>query len=364
MVSLRETRAFKFWQRYEHHLGVGALAVGFTFDVFLAKSPASVVDNILLVSYLFIAATIIILLNIAPVRRRRAQGVSEPFILLLMLQFCFGGLASNLLVLYGKSGTLAADAIFVALLATLVFSNEYLRSRYAQLRLNIGIYYFLLLTYCIIAAPTFIFHTIGPGTFLLSGALSVAVMALFLSILFAAVLRGARKQTHEIAMMIAIIFVIFNGLYFLNIIPPVPLSLKSIGIYHSVLRYSSGDYLVMYEPAPWYEFWQDTSPIFTYTAGDSAYCFSSVYAPAELNTPIYHRWEYYDPVAKSWQTISRISYSIAGGRPEGYRGFSVITLANPGAWRCDVETASGALIGRSTFTAVPGTVGTLASTTL
>ncbi len=364
MVSLRETRAFKFWERYEHHLGVGAVALGFAFDVFLAKSPASVVDNILLVSYLFIAATIIILLNIAPVRRRRAQGVNEPFIFLLMLQFCFGGLASNLLVLYGKSGTLAADAIFVALLATLVFSNEYLRSRYAQLRLNIGIYYFLLLTYCIIAAPTFIFHTIGPGTFLLSGLISLAVMALFLVILFAAVLRGARKQTHQIVTMVAIIFVIFNGLYFLQVIPPVPLSLKNIGIYHSVLRYSSGDYLALYEPSPWYEFWRDTSSTFTYAQGESAYCFSSVYAPAELDTPIYHRWEYYDAAAKSWQTVARISYSIAGGRPQGYRGFSVITIANPGEWRCDVETANGALIGRSTFTAVPGSVGALASTTL
>lgn len=364
MVSLRESRAFKFWQRYEHHLGVGALAVGFTFDVFLAKSPASIVDNTLLVSYLFIAATIIILLNIAPVRRRRERGVSEPFIFLLILQFCFGGLASNLLVLYGKSGTLAADAFFVALLAMLVFGNEYLRSRYAQLRFNIGVYYFLLLTYCIIAVPTFIFHAVGPGVFLLSGLISLAVMVVFLTILFAAVLRGAPKQAHQIVMMVAIIFVVFNGLYFLQVIPPVPLSLKSIGIYHSVLRYSSGDYLALYEPPPWYEFWQDTSPAFTYAPGESAYCFSSVYAPAQLDTPIYHRWEYYDPAAKSWETISRISYPITGGRPAGYRGFSVITLTNPGAWRCDVETESGALIGRTTFTAVPGMVGSLASTTL
>ena len=365
MPSIRESRAFKFWEKYEHHLGVGALAVGFAFDVILAKSPANVVDNILLVSYLFIAATIIILLNIAPVRRRRADGQSEPFVFLLILQFCFGGLASNMLVLYGKSGTVAADAIFVAMLLALVLGNEYLRSRYAQLRFNIGMYYFLLLTYCIIAGPTWVFHSIGTMSFLLSGLISLVVIAVFLIILFAAVLRGAerQKEMHQIGVMVAVMFVVFNGLYFLQIIPPVPLSLKDIGIYHSVLKYSSGDYLAIYEPAPWYAFWQDTSSNFHYTAGESAYCFSSVYAPAKLDTPIYHVWQEYDAASKSWQTVARVSFPIAGGRPDGYRGFSVVTIS-AGQWRCDVETASGALVGRTSFTAVPGSAAGLANTTL
>jgi hypothetical protein len=365
MPQIQDSRAFKLWQRYEHYLGVGALLTGFAFDVFLAKSPASVVDNILLVSYLFISATIIMLLNIAPVRRRREAGLSEPLVLLLMLQFCFGGLASNMFVLYSKSGTFAADAFFVAILLSLVFGNEFLRNRYAQLRFNIGVYYFLLATYCTIAAPTFILHSIGARSFLESGAISLAVMAVFLCILFVAVLRGSNRQKHlrDISIMVASLFVIFNGLYFLNIIPPVPLSLKDIGIYHSVLKYSSGDYAATYEPGPWYQFWQDTSPTFTYTAGESAYCFSSVYAPAKLDTPIEHVWEQYDQSAKSWEVVARVSFAIAGGRQDGYRGFSVVPLSAPGAWRCDVETSSGALIGRTSFTAVQGTPA-LSSTTL
>ena len=357
---------FRFWKRYEHHVGVGALLIGFSFDLFLAKSPASVVDNILLVSYLFIAATIIILLNIAPVRRRREAGIAEPLVFLLILQFCFGGLASNMFVLYSKSGTIAADAFFIGLLLVLVFSNEFLRSRYAQLRFNVGVYYFLLLTYCTIAAPTFIFHSIGQKSFLLSGAISVAVITVFLLVLFAAVLRGAerKKRLRDISLMVVAMFTIFNGLYFLNIIPPVPLSLKTIGIYHSVLKYSSGDYMVMYEPGAWYEFWQDTSPVFTYTVGDSAYCFSSVYAPAALDTPIDHVWEWYNPSTKSWEEMARVSFDIAGGRQGGYRGFSEFPLSSTGQWRCNVETSSGALIGRTTFTAVQGTAPVLDSATL
>src|SRR6266404_3066807 len=191
-------RAVAFWQKYEHHLGVGALAVGFTFDVFLAKSPESITDNILLLTYLFVAASFIIILNLQ--RRRRSaitigeEKTAEPLVLLLVLQFCFGGLASNLLVLYGKSGTLAGSAVFIIMLVALVFGNEYLRSRYAQLRFNVAVYYFLLLTYCVIAAPTFIFHSIGPGVFFLSGLISLGVMAVFCLALFTAVLRGNRKH--------------------------------------------------------------------------------------------------------------------------------------------------------------------------
>ncbi len=200
-----------------------------------------------------------------------------------------------------KAGRSPAALFFILLLIALVFGNEYLRSRYSQLRFNIIVYYFLMLTYCIIAAPTFIFHSIGAGSFLLSGAISLVAITLYLGILFLAVLRGdKRKQLRDIAMYILILFAIFNGFYFLNIIPPVPLSLKDIGVYHSILKYSSGDYLAMYEPVPWYQFWRDTDKTFRFAAGQSAYCFSSVYAPTNLDTPIDHKWEHYNDQTKEW----------------------------------------------------------------
>ncbi len=350
MVNIRETRIFKWWEKYEHHLGVGALVVGFTFDVLIAKNPESIADNILLVSYLFISAAIIVLLNLH--KHRKAE--ADPLFLLLILQFCFGGLTSNMLVLYGKSGTLAGSAVFIAMMVALIFGNEYLRGRYAHLRFNIAVYYFLLLTYCVMAAPTFIFHSISPGIFFLSGVISLLVMAVFGFVLFTLVLRGSYVQLKQMVASVLGIFIIFNALYFFDIIPPVPLSLKHIGVYHSVLRSSAGDYLVIYESSPWYVFWRDTSAQFNYEPGQSAYCFSSVYAPTQLSTPIYHIWEKYNTESKGWEVMSKVSYGISGGRASGYRGFSATASLTPGKWRCDVETGSGALIGRITFTAVEG----------
>lgn len=348
-------RIFKFWQRYEHHIGVGALAVGFTFDLWLAKRPDSLIDNALLLSYLFIAGALIIILNLRETRRKEQTSV-EPLFLLLILQFCFGGLASNLLVLYGHSGTLAGSALFLGILVVLIFGNEYLRGRYTLLRFNVAVYYFLLLTYCVIAVPTFIFHSVGTLVFIASGVISLGVIAAFLGLLYVAVLRKTARGLYDVSILVATIFCLFNGLYFLDIIPPVPLSMKNIGVYHTVLKQSGGGYFATYETPEWYAFWRDTSAVYTLGSGvgsATASCFSSVFAPTGLNTAVYHRWEEYDPAAGEWQTMAQVSFPISGGRDAGYKGYSLKTVV-PGQWRCDVETASGALIGRVSFDVVAG----------
>lgn len=340
-------RFIEFGRSYERRLSAVAMVVGFVFDLFLAKRPDSIVDNVLLLSYLFIAGSIIVLLNLRMTRQE--QQSAKPLLLLFILQFCFGGLASNLLVLYGHSGTLAGSAFFIALLVAMLVGNEFLQSRYAHLRFNVGVYYLLLLTYCIIALPTFVLHAIGWRAFLLSGAVSLVVVSVFLTVLLLAVFRGAKRQLYEVCVIVLGIFLVFSGFYFLNVIPPVPLSLKEIGIYHSLAKDSSGNYRGSYEAAPWYVFWRDTSDRYTIIPGESAYCFSAVFAPSELTAPIYHRWEYYNEPTRHWLTIARVAFPITGGRAEGYRGFSTKTKLAVGAWRCSVETAGGQLIGRITF---------------
>ncbi len=363
-MDIRSTWAFKFWQRYEHHINVAALVVGFLFDLWVAKRPDSTFNNILLLSYLFIAGAFIIILNLREMRRKEGRS-AEPLFLLLVLQFCFGGLASNLLVLYGHSGTLGGSAIFVGMLVALVFGNEYFRNRYTLLRFNIATYYFLLLTYAIVAVPTFLVHSIGTGVFLLSCLMSVLYIAGFLAILFYAVLQGNRaKQLFDVSSLVGLILVVFVGLYFLNIIPPVPLSLKDIGIYHSVLKRSDGTYIALYEPTSWWEIWRDTASSYSIGTTQSAFCYASVFAPSALEAPVYHKWEYLNPASGEWEVRSRVAFPVQGGRDEGYRGFSVKTALTPGEWRCDVETAQGALIGRVSFTATTASEPKLSQTVL
>jgi len=355
--------AVSLWQRYERHIGLGAVYGGFTFDLILVNSPENIGDNVLLLGYLVLAAVIIVLLNMRSRAQMDRENRTEPLVLLFILQFCFGGLASNLLILYGKSGTFAGSALFIGLLVAFIFGNEFLKNRYAQLQFNIAVYYFLVLTYLTIALPTFVLHAIGAKVFLISGAASLFVIGLFLAAIFVFVFK--RKQARrmwEVSAWVGAIFLIFNGLYFLNIIPPVPLGLKDIGMYHTLVR-TGTNYTATYEAPAWYVFWRKTSTTYTAVSGTQAYCFSAVYAPSALSASVVHRWEKYDEVGKTWQTRSVVSFPINGGRENGYRGWSNKGDLVAGRWRCSVETTRGQLIGRYVFEVIESAASPALSTT-
>ena len=358
-------KAVSLWQRYERHISLGAVFGGFTFDLFFVTGPDNVIDNLLLLGYLFLAAVIIVLLNVRSRAQMDRASRTEPLVLLFVLQFCFGGLASNLLILYGKSGTFAGSALFIGLLVAFIFGNEFLKNRYAQLQFNVAVYYFLVLTYLTIALPTFVLHAIGAQAFLISGVVSLIVIGVFLAAIFIFVFKRKQPQRMwEVSAWVGVIFLLFNGLYFLNIIPPVPLGLKDIGMYHTLVRQGS-NYMATYEAPPWYVFWRTTSSTYTTVAGQNSYCFSAVYAPSALSASVVHRWEQYDAVAKEWQARSVVSFPINGGREGGYRGWSNKAELVAGKWRCNVETTRGQLIGRITFDVVEAaTLPALSTTTL
>ena len=359
------SKAVSFWQRYERHISLGAVFGGFAFDLILVNSPENVGDNLLLLGYLFVAAVIIVLLNIRSRAQMDRENRTEPLVLVFILQFCFGGLASNLLVLYGKSGTFAGSALFIGLLVAFIFGNEFLKNRYAQLQFNVAVYYFLVLTYLTIALPTFVLHAIGAQAFLISGVVSLIVIGVFLAVIFIFVFkRKQERRMWEVSAWVGVIFFIFNGLYFLNVIPPVPLGLKDIGVYHTLVR-QGATYAATYEAPAWYVFWRNTAGVYTSVPGQQAYCFSAVYAPSALSASVVHRWEQYDAATKEWQSRSVVSFPINGGRENGYRGWSNKGDLVAGQWRCNVETTRGQLIGRITFDVVEAaTLPALSTTTL
>lgn len=346
--------------QHERHVALGALVLGFIFDSLTLNRPDQLLDNTILLTYIVIAGGTILLMSMRAARGS-VEGRIAPF-LPLVLQFCFGSLASGLLVLYFRSGTFAQSLIFFGILAALLIGNEFLKSRYAQFRFNIAIYYLLLFCYVAMTTPVLL-RSIGPGIFLISGVVSVALIGGYLWLLYVSARKEMAQHVRPAAGIVAAIFVLFNILYFVNVIPPVPLALKDIGIYHSLLRKADGSYVALYEPRAWFEVWRATNSRYVLTDSKSAFCFSSVFAPADLDTPIYHKWEYKNSQGE-WEVRSRVSFDISGGRADGYRGWSVKSSLVEGEWRCSVETAQGSLIGRVGFTVIEAAAPALSQKTL
>lgn len=332
------------YKSYLPYVPTAALVFGFFFDILTLNRPDELFENIVIVGYLLLSAIVMVLLQ----ARNESTNENKRLILLSLLQFSFGNLASGLMILYSHSGTPAGGAIFIGMLASLLLGNEIFKNRYARTHMRVTIWFILLLTYCGLIIPI-VLSEIGALVFLVSVVFALAITYVLIQIL-ALVAQGSFSKTHRnIQLTIVMISIIFSGLYFLNLIPPVPLALKHIGIYHDVER--SGDiYRTVSESPEWYKFWRNTNKTLNQSPNAPVFCFTSVFAPNNLKTEIRHRWEKYDVSTKTWTTIARIPFPITGGRENGFRGYTRTSQVTEGLWRCSVETSRGALIGRTEFT--------------
>lgn len=138
-------------------------------------------------------------------------------------------------------------------------------------------------------------------------------------------------------------------LYFLNIIPAVPLSLQEGGVYHSVIR-SNSDLFLGQEEIDRRTFARFRTPVYHITSSDSGvYFFSAVNAPAELTAPLSHVWEYYDADTNVWLPSSTIPFTLAGGRENGYRAYSYKENSTEGLWRVSVKVGGNRIVGQVKF---------------
>jgi hypothetical protein len=333
---------------YMRYVSPASLVAGVIADnLFLAKRVDLLLTNALLFSYLILAGLSIMLMNLIETGTlRRAYLVKALPLLPVVAQFAFGGLFSAYFSLYSRSAAISVSWIFVLLIVALIIGNERFAHFYARFSVQISIYFTVLFSFLIFFLPV-VAHRIGDTMFLISGALALALITCFLTLLFR-LMPVMREHRTRVARAIAIIYVVFNVLYFTNAIPPLPLSLKDAGAYHGITRI--GDtYHLLAEPSHWYDALL-LRHIVHVVPGGSVYVYSAIFAPSGLSTVIVHQWQRYDAAAGAWQTVSTLRFSIFGGRDGGYRGYSQKDNVTPGKWRVNVLTQYGQVVGRVSFT--------------
>jgi hypothetical protein len=151
----------------------------------------------------------------------------------------------------------------------------------------------------------------------------------------------------RIAFGVVAVYIAMNVVYFTNTLPPLPLALVRVGVYHGV-KHTGGQYVAQTESEPWYTSF-GVPAVLHVPAGQPLYAYSAVFAPTQLNTRIVHRWRRYDEKRGHWQTLSTVSFPINGGRDGGYRGYTIKRNPQPGDWRVDIDTSEGHIIGRIAF---------------
>lgn len=334
--------------RFERPISSLSLVAGFVFDIVTLKRVDTWWENLWVFGHIIIVGVFILLLH---TKKHTVGDEEDPskaaFWYVNILQFFFGGILSTYLVFYFRSGDIFVTWPFILLLVGAFWANESLKRHYVRLSFQLSLFFLSIYSFAIFLVPVVV-RSINAWVFVLSGLLSLGLIVLFMFLLFHLSKDKFSQGKGMIVPSIAGIFLIFNFLYFTNLIPPIPLSLKDAGVYHNVYKNNEGNYEVRQENHTWWDYFT-FYPKFSVISGEPVYIYSAIFSPSGFDLNIVHEWQYYDSAHTRWITDSNINLSVVGGRESGFRTFSLRRNLAPGKWRVNIKTSRGQTMGHVRF---------------
>ena len=149
--------------------------------------------------------------------------------------FSFGALFSGFIIFYTRSGSLLTSWPFILAMLLLMLGTEFRKKYFEKLRLQIVIFYLAIISWMTFFIPV-VFKKMGDDIFLLSTFASLIVIGLFFILLKKINPLKFNLNKKKLVHSVTLILLVFNLFYFLNIIPPIPLSLKYQAVYYEVSR--------------------------------------------------------------------------------------------------------------------------------
>ena len=259
-----------------------------------------------------------------------------------LVHFLMGALLNLYAIFYFKSSSLLVSFGFLGLLVVVLLANEFRRVKSLGLPFKFALLSLCFLSFAAYLLPVLI-GSIGLTTFLASMLVGSVPLA-------AAAWRAppgkfalARRQ---ILVPLGCVVIGFLTFYLFRLIPPVPLSIPFIGVYHQVEKTEAG-YRLSHERPAW-RLWHNGDQDFRAQPGDKIYVFFRVFSPARFSDQVQMRWHWKDP-ARGWTLHDSIPIRITGGREQGFRGYGFKSNYQRGEWKVQVETTDGREIGRVYF---------------
>ncbi len=340
-VKLRE-----LLEQYERHLSVGSTIFAFIVDSFTLVRVDMFLTNFLLFAYLIMVGIGITLIHMRDEGTLKKISEEAYRWILIATHFSFGGLFGRFLIYYSRSGSLYASWPLLLIFLGFLIGNEFAHKHQARLVLQVNFFFLAIFSYMIFFVPL-LAGQMGARLFILSGLISLSIIYFFIAVLATAVPKRVEDKNQTLFTSTALILIIINILYFRNIIPPIPLALREVEVYHSVAKTSTG-YDVIGENKTFYDYFHPYETVHI-ISGDPVYIYSAVFAPTNFDASVVHVWQVYDPDNNSWVDTARIQFPIVGGQDYGYRGYSLKNNVTPGLWRVNIETVRGQIIGTIKF---------------
>jgi hypothetical protein len=330
--------------RYEHWLMPILIFWGFIYHYATFKVIPIEEVLYLVFAYLALATLAIIFIHLYDQGKITKKLHYIRLFMPLALQFGLGSVIGGVAIFYWFSGSIFTSWPFIVLILLLIITIEAFKHHLEKPVVQFSLYTFATFVLLAVALPYFL-RSLSPWLFVMAGIISIGLVIILLYITKSSPVIARQKRAVIISSIT--IFVIMNFLYFANLIPPVPLSIREVGVYHSVTR-TGKDYLVTAEPQ---HFWKDLRliPIIHLGPAERAYVFTAIYSPTDLDTTIVHDWQRYDTTKQAWTSMSQISFQVLGGRQDGYRGYTLKNNLPAGQWRVLVKTPRGQVLGRLRF---------------
>jgi len=336
--------------RFGHHATTILFFVGFAFDMFLLPDIDDPISRLIGLGYIGIIGLLILFREWLVSRNKASAREQQLYSLSTFGIAYFSGSALSFVCVYAiRSAAFSVSWPLLLLLALCVFANEFISTHQFRFTLDVGVMLIALLFFIIFHLPI-VLKVQNDFTFVASLILSAVVSIIYLY--FLQFTSDSAKEEAPRHYALAIGIPMFVGmLYFLNVIPAVPLSLNSSGVYHSVTR--AGDVFIGERENDTRFFKELGTTVYHLTPEDSGvYFYSAVNAPAELSAPLSHVWEYYDDTSKKWVESTVVPFTLEGGREDGYRAYSKKENITEGLWRVTVKVDEKRIVGRLTFRVV------------
>lgn len=335
---------------YRKYIPATFFTLGFLFDV-VTLGEIDEFSNIAIHIFYIALATVIITLEYLKLDKIET---SNKWVLQIfnhrvdIFHFCLGSLLSSFALFYFKSASIANSYLLLIIISVLLILNELESFQKKGLIVRTSLLYLCFITFMIYFIPILI----GKSNTL------IFLLSISVSLSFSYGLKHwlnkrsslIYENTKKLFLPHATITVFFAILYFSRILPPLPLSLKYIGVFHNVEK-QNGHYLTT-EFKPSWKFWKNGDQDYLYQEGDKVYIFTKIFSPAGFTEKVKIRWSIEQD--GNYKTSDLIPLNVKGGRREGYRAFTYKKNIRPGKWQVKIETNSGLEIGRINFTITKG----------